>query len=67
MSAATQEKAFDLFFTSRPEGTGMGLALVRRFVERSGGGVSIESVPDRGTTVRLILPCRGPASPSLNP
>lgn len=62
MSVATQEKAFDLFFTSRPEGTGMGLALVRRFVEHSGGVVSIESTPGRGTTVRVALPGRSPGT-----
>ncbi len=56
MPRATREKAFDLFFTSRPEGTGMGLALVRRFVERCGGSVDLASEPGMGTTVTLVLP-----------
>lgn len=55
MSAPTLKKAFDLFFTARPGGTGMGLALVQRIIERHGGHVSITSAVGCGTTVEVVL------------
>jgi len=44
--------------TSRPfGGTGLGLALVRRFVELHRGKVSLESAPGQGSTFTVTLPC----------
>jgi signal transduction histidine kinase len=42
------------------EGTGLGLPLTKRFAELLGGDIEIESAPGEGTTVRVILPVRGP-------
>lgn len=56
MSEATAAKAFDLFFTSRSEGSGMGLAMVRRVIERHGGTVAIQSSPGQGASVRIDMP-----------
>jgi anti-sigma regulatory factor (Ser/Thr protein kinase) len=58
MSAATQRRAFDLFFTTKPRsmGTGLGLPLARKVAMRAGGDVEIRSEPGRGTTVALVLP-----------
>lgn len=56
MAPQTQAKAFHLFFTSRPDGSGMGLAMVRRTVERHGGSVELTSAPGVGTTVTIHLP-----------
>ena len=41
-------------------GTGLGLALCRKFVEMHGGTIGAESVPGRGTTFWFILPTEGP-------
>jgi signal transduction histidine kinase len=50
------EKAFDLFYTTKDDGTGVGLALVRQAVELHGGEVDVRSFPGEGTVVTLRLP-----------
>jgi len=49
------------FVTTRPEGTGLGLATAKRYVEEAGGRLEIASVVGRGTTVRLWLPAPPPS------
>ena len=44
------------FFTTRAEGTGLGLAQCQRLVGTAGGRMRIESEPGKGTTVTIILP-----------
>jgi signal transduction histidine kinase len=55
-----QEKVFDWFEThaqgSQHRGTGLGLSLVRSFVELHGGSVTLESAVGHGTTVTCVLP-----------
>lgn len=43
------------YFTTKPQGLGVGLALARRVIERCGGSMEIESAPGEGTVVRLQL------------
>jgi len=47
---------FEPFFSSKPGGTGIGLALVHRVVQDHGGEIDVRSVPGAGTTVVLSLP-----------
>ncbi|GFO53823.1 hypothetical protein GMSM_08300 [Geomonas sp. Red276] len=50
------ERIFEPFFTSRREGTGLGLALVKQFVENMGGEVRIfNNVPPPGCTAEVVL------------
>ncbi len=56
MSPETREKAFTPFFTTREEGTGLGLPLVRRIVEQHGGSVEVSSTAGEGTTVTMVFP-----------
>ncbi|MEN8182302.1 MAG: ATP-binding protein [Myxococcota bacterium] len=46
------------FFTTRAEGTGLGLAVAEYWTTRHGGTLGIESAPGEGTTVRVVLPMR---------
>ncbi|MEK6376169.1 MAG: response regulator [Acidobacteriota bacterium] len=43
-------------------GTGLGLALVKRFIELQGGTVRVDSAPGRGSTFTFILPLRSQAA-----
>ena len=58
MSEEVQRRALDMFFTTKTRGlgTGLGLPLVRRVVERAGGALEIRSRPGAGATVRLRIP-----------
>ncbi|HKQ88277.1 MAG TPA: ATP-binding protein [Candidatus Acidoferrales bacterium] len=51
-----QKKIFQLFHTTRPGGTGIGLANTFRFVQLHNGRIEFESQPGRGTTFRIELP-----------
>ncbi|MBI5631050.1 MAG: HAMP domain-containing protein [Elusimicrobia bacterium] len=50
------DKIFTPFFTTKARGTGLGLAVVRKVVDRHNGRVDVESVVGRGTVFRLFLP-----------
>lgn len=49
------EHVADDFFTTRAEGSGLGLAFVRRVAAAHGGALAIDSAPGRGTRVRVTL------------
>jgi PAS domain S-box-containing protein len=51
-----QKKIFQLFFTTRPGGTGIGLANTFRFIQLHNGQIEFESELGRGTTFRVQLP-----------
>jgi signal transduction histidine kinase len=49
-------RVFQSFFSTKPDGTGLGLAVVKRTVEDCGGLVTFDSEVGRGTTFRIFLP-----------
>ena len=56
ISLEDQKKIFQLFFTTRPGGTGIGLANTFRFVQLHSGRIEFDSEVGRGTTFRVELP-----------
>jgi signal transduction histidine kinase len=55
MTPEVLARAAEPFFTTKGEGTGMGLAMVAGALRESGGSLKIESEPGRGTAVTLLL------------
>jgi two-component system sensor histidine kinase HydH len=55
MDPRTRERALEGFFTTKSQGSGLGLAFVRRVVEAHRGKLLIESQEGQGTTVRIEL------------
>jgi signal transduction histidine kinase len=49
-------KIFDLYFTTKDHGTGLGLSMVYRIVQLHDGEVEVQSTPGRGTTFKVLLP-----------
>ena len=56
MSADVVEKLFDPFFTTRAEGSGLGMSIVFQIIEAHRGTIEIDSEPGRGTTMLIRLP-----------
>lgn len=65
MSSEQLQRVFDPFFTTKDigMGTGLGLSQVHGFVAQSGGRITIQSTPNVGTSVCIVLPaCDAPES-----
>jgi len=56
MSAEVRNRAFEPFFTTRAQGTGLGLAVVQSVVLAHRGSIALESQPGRGSTFTVFLP-----------
>ena len=58
ISADKLDRIFDLYYTTKPEGSGIGLSIVYRIVQLHGGEIEVQSTEGRGTTFRILLPLR---------
>ncbi|HKQ62744.1 MAG TPA: ATP-binding protein [Candidatus Polarisedimenticolaceae bacterium] len=58
--AAMRERIFEVFYSSRGGGTGLGLPIARQIIERHGGRIEVDSVEGQGATFRIRLPRRQP-------
>ncbi len=56
ISADKLDRIFDLYYTTKPQGSGIGLSIVYRIVQLHGGEIEVQSTEGRGTTFRLLLP-----------
>ena len=50
------QRVFDLYFTTKEKGSGIGLSMVYRTVQMHDGEIEVESTPEAGTTFRILLP-----------
>ena len=50
-------KIFNLYFTTRPGGSGIGLSMVYRTIQLHDGEIEVQSSPGKGTAFRVTLPC----------
>ena len=58
MPQEVADRVFNPFFTTKPQGTGLGLAIVRKIVDAHDGSIDLETVPGRGTRIRVTLPVK---------
>ena len=56
IAAEAIERIFEVFYSSRGGGTGLGLPIAKQIVERHGGTIEVDSVEGEGTTFRIRLP-----------
>lgn len=67
MDFAVQELIFDPFYTTRPQGTGLGLAFAQRIVRNHGGLINVYSEKGHGTTFNIYLPASGEKTEAESP
>ena len=60
MAEETRARMFDLFFTTKDTGTGLGMPIARSVVEQHGGRLEVRSQLGRGTQIRVLLPVEAP-------
>jgi signal transduction histidine kinase len=54
-----EEKIFELFYSTKAQGSGLGLTMTKKIVEDHGGTISCHSVPGAGTTFTVQVPLNG--------
>ena len=57
--ADARGKVFEIFYTTKDGGTGLGLTIVKQIAEAHGGAVSFETIDEKGTMFTIRLPING--------
>ena len=55
-SRSILQRIFDLYFTTKEKGSGIGLSMVFRTIQMHDGEIEVQSTPGAGTTFRVLLP-----------
>jgi two-component system sensor histidine kinase HydH len=55
------KQIFNPFFTTKPDGVGLGLAIVAKIIDEHGGKITVESDPGKGSVFRVLLPTTPPS------
>ena len=50
-------RIFDVFYSSKPNGTGLGLPIAKKIIEEHGGAIKVNSEQGKGTSFTISLPC----------
>lgn len=58
IAAADQTRIFEPLFTTKPQGTGLGLTICKTILDQLGGSISVDSLPGRGAAFTVKLPGR---------
>ena len=66
LDAASFERAFEAFYTTKPDGLGMGLSICRSIIEAHGGKLAVTANVPHGAVFQLSVPARGNASATAN-
>jgi signal transduction histidine kinase len=59
MDEETRARVFEPFFSTKYVGRGLGMAAVYGIVKNHGGLVLVDSALEKGTVIRIFLPCSG--------
>jgi signal transduction histidine kinase len=65
LDSRTEERLLDAFFTTKPEGMGMGLSICRNIISSHGGRLSYANNVDHGATFEFTLPAYAEAPKSV--
>jgi signal transduction histidine kinase len=63
LTAEQRERAFEPFYTTKPQGTGLGLAVTKRIIEAHGGQIAVGEVDCGGAEFVIVLPRQNPETP----